>query len=559
MRSDRAKQGLERAPHRSLFFATGLTPEELDRPLIGVVNSHNDFVPGHVHLDRIEEAVKAGVRMAGGTPLAFHTIAVCDGIAMGHPGMYFSLPSRELIADSVEVMAMAHPFDGLVFIPNCDKIVPGMLMAAARLNIPAIFVSGGPMMAGRHRGEDVDVKTMFEAVGQAKDGQMSDEELAALELAACPGCGSCAGLFTANTMNCLTEALGMGLPGNGTIPAVTGARLRLAKRAGMQVMHLVEEGVRPRDVMTGTAFENAIAVDMAIGGSTNTVLHLPAVANAANVSLALNTFDEVSRRTPYLVKLSPSGPHHMQDLHEAGGIPAVMAELDRHGLLEGGARTVTGGTVTDHLEGVPRVGVSGSSTSVIRSVENPHSSSGGIAILWGNLAPEGAVVKAGAVSPEMKTHRGPARVFDGEEAAMSAILDGQIESGDVVVIRYEGPRGGPGMREMLMPTSALAGMGLDHRVALITDGRFSGATRGASVCHVSPEAAAGGAIALMDEGDQVELDIPGKRLTLRVSDEELARRRDRWQAPEPDVTGGYLARYASMVSSASEGAILRGG
>lgn len=559
MRSDRAKQGLERAPHRSLFFATGLTPEELDRPLIGVVNSHNDIVPGHVHLDRIEEAVKVGVRMAGGTPLAFHTIAVCDGIAMGHAGMRFSLPSRELIADSVEVMAMAHPFDGLVFIPNCDKIVPGMLMAAARLNIPAIFVSGGPMMAGRHRGEDVDVKTMFEAVGQAKSGQMSDGELAALELAACPGCGSCAGLFTANTMNCLTEALGMGLPGNGTIPAVTGARLRLAKRAGMQVMHLVEEGVRPRDVMTGKAFENAIAVDMAIGGSTNTVLHLPAVAHAADVSLALNTFDEVSRRTSYLVKLSPSGPHHMQDLHEAGGIPAVMAELDRHGLLEGRARTVTGGTVTDNLEGVPRVAPAGSSSSVIRSVENPHSSSGGIAILWGNLAPEGAVVKAGAVSPEMKTHRGPARVFGSEEAAMSAILDGQIESGDVVVIRYEGPRGGPGMREMLMPTSALAGMGLDDRVALITDGRFSGATRGASVCHVSPEAAAGGAIALMDEGDQVELDIPGKRLTLHVSDEELARRRDRWQAPEPDETGGYLARYATMVSSASEGAILRGG
>jgi dihydroxy-acid dehydratase len=522
-----------------------------------VVNAHNDVVPGHAHLDRIEAAVKAGVRMAGGTPLAFNTIGVCDGIAMGHPGMRFSLPSRELIADSVEVMAMAHPFDGLVFIPNCDKIVPGMLMAAARLNIPAVFVSGGPMMAGRHRGEDVDVKTMFEAVGQAKAERISAEELEALELAACPGCGSCAGLFTANTMNCLTEALGMGLPGNGTIPAVTGARQRLAKQAGMQVMDLVEEDLRPRDVMSAAAFENAIAVDMAIGGSTNTVLHLPAVAHAADVSLPLETFDVVSGRTPYLVKLSPSGPYHMQDLDEAGGIPAVMAELHRGGLLQEDVPTVTGRTVAENLEGVSRTGASDRSLGVIRPVDDPHSASGGIAVLWGNLAPEAAVVKAGAVAPRMKTHRGRARVFAAEEAAMEAILEGEIEPGDVIVIRYEGPRGGPGMREMLMPTSALAGMGLDDRVALITDGRFSGATRGASVCHVSPEAAAGGPIALVEEGDEIELDIPSKRITLHVSEDELARRRERWRPPEPPVTGGYLARYAARVSSASEGAVLR--
>ncbi len=559
MRSDKAKRGLERAPHRSLFYATGLTPEELDRPLIGVVNAHNDVVPGHVHLDRIAEAVKAGVRMAGGTPLAFNTIGVCDGIAMGHPGMRFSLPSRELIADSVEVMAMGHPFDGLVFVPNCDKIVPGMLMAAARLNVPAIFVSGGPMMAGRYRGEDVDVKTMFEAVGQVQAGRMDRGRLEALELAACPGCGSCAGLFTANTMNCLTEALGMGLPGNGTVPAVTSGRLRLAKRAGVQVMALVESDLRPRDVMTEAAFENAIAVDMAIGGSTNTVLHLPAVAHAAGVSLPLQTFDAVSARTPYLVKLSPSGPHHMQDLDEAGGIPKVMAELYAGGRLHGDVPTVTGATLAENLQGVEPV-TAGSGTepggSVIRSVEEPHSAGGGIAVLWGNLASDGAVVKAGAVSSEMMSHRGPARVFGSEEAAMEAILGGEVERGDVVVIRYEGPRGGPGMREMLMPTSALAGMGLDEEVALLTDGRFSGATRGASICHVSPEAAVGGVIALVEEGDEIELDIPRKRLELHVSQDELHRRREAWSPPAPRVSGGYLARYAAMVSSASEGAIL---
>jgi len=551
MRSDLAKQGFERAPHRSLFYATGLTPEELDRPLIGVVNSHNDIVPGHVHLDQVSEAVKAGVRMASGTPLEFNVIGVCDGIAMGHAGMCYSLPSRELIADSVEIMVRAHRFDGLVLIPNCDKIVPGMLMAAARLNVPAIFVSGGPMMAGRYRGQDVDLKTVFEAVGEYRAGRMSEEELQELELVACPGCGSCAGLFTANTMNCLTEALGMGLPGNGTIPAVTAARLRLAKRAGMQILHLVQEGILPRDVMTEAAFENSIAVDMAIGGSTNTVLHLPAIAHEAGVSLPLERFDAVSGRTPYLVKLSPSGPHHMQDLDMAGGVPAVMAELLRHNRLHGGARTVTGKTVAENLGDVRRL------TDVIRPADDPYRPDGGIAILWGNLAPDGAVVKAAAVLPEMMHHRGPARVFEDEESSLDAILGGRVQDGDVVVIRYEGPRGGPGMREMLMPTSALAGMGLDDKVALLTDGRFSGATRGAAVCHVSPEAAAGGPIALIREGDEIELDIPGKRLTLHISEDEMARRQEGWKPPAPRVTVGYLARYAAMVASASEGAIFR--
>jgi dihydroxy-acid dehydratase len=551
MPSREATQGFERAPHRSLLYASGLTPEELERPIIGVANSFNEIVPGHIHLNQISEAVKAGVRMAGGTPLEFNTIGVCDGIAMGHSGMCYSLPSRELIADSVEVMAKSHQFDGLVLIPNCDKIVPGMLMAAGRVNIPAVFVSGGPRMAGRYGGENIDVNTMFEAVGEYKAGRMSDEELQALELAACPGCGSCAGLFTANSMNCLTEALGMGLPGNGTIPAVQASRLRLAKQAGMQVMRLVEKGLRPRDIMTEGAFENAIAVDMAIGGSTNTVLHLPAIAYDAGVDLPLEKFDAVSRRTPYLVKLRPSGPHHMQDLDEAGGIPAVMAELLGKKLLHGELPTVTGRKVKENLKGISR------RSEVIRPADNPYLANGGIAILSGNLAPEGAVVKASAVLPEMISHRGPARVFEGEEAAMSAILGGKIKPGDVVVIRREGPRGGPGMREMLMPTSSLAGMGLDASVALITDGRFSGATRGAAVCHVSPEAAAGGPIGLIREGDEIELDIPGKKLTLHVSDGELARRREGWKAPAPRVTEGYLARYARMVSSASEGAVVR--
>lgn len=553
MRSDVVKNGFARAPHRSLLYASGLTPEELNRPLIGIVNSYNEIVPGHVHLDRIGEAVKAGVLAAGGTPLSFNVIGVCDGIAMGHPGMRYSLPSRELIADSVETMAMAHGFDGLVFIPNCDKIVPGMLMAAARLNIPAVFVSGGPMMAGRFNGADVDVKNVFEAVGEYKAGRMSDEDLAALELAACPGCGSCAGLFTANSMNCLTEALGMGLPGNGTVPAVTAARIRLAKSAGAQVMELVARGICPRDVMTAAAFENAIAVDMALGGSTNTVLHLLAIAHAAGIDLPLDRFDRISARTPYLVKLSPSGPHHMQDLDEAGGVPAVMAELHRGELIHGDALTVTGRTVAENLDGVRR------RTDVIRPLSDPHRPDGGIAILWGNLAPAGAVVKAGAVRPEMAHHRGPARVFASEEEAMAAILGGKIQPGDVVVIRYEGPRGGPGMREMLLPTSALAGMGLDDKVALITDGRFSGATRGAAVGHVSPEAASGGPIGLVEEGDTIEIDIPEKRLQLLVPDDELDRRREEWTPPPPRVSSGYLARYAAIVGDASTGAVLQTG
>jgi len=553
MRSDLAKRGFERAPHRSLFYATGLTPEELDRPLIGVVNSHNDIVPGHVHLDRVSEAVKAGVWMAGGTPLEFNVIGVCDGIAMGHPGMCYSLPSRELIADSVEIMAMAHRFDGLVLIPNCDKIVPGMLMAAARINIPATVVSGGPMMAGRYQGRDVDLNTVFEGVGECQVGRLTEDELQELELTACPGCGSCSGLFTANSMNCLTEALGMGLPGNGTIPAIEAARIRLAKQAGMKILHLIREDTLPRDIMTEAAFENAVAVDMAIGGSTNTVLHLPAIAHDAGVSLPLGKFDAVSSRTPYLVKLSPSGPHHMQDFDEAGGVPAVMAELFARNLLHGHLQTVTGKTVAENLEGVRR------RSDIIRPADDPYRPDGGIAILQGNLAPDGAVVKAAAVLPEMMQHRGPARVFEDEESALDAILGARIQAGDVVVIRYEGPRGGPGMREMLMPTSSLAGMGLDDKVALLTDGRFSGATRGAAVCHVSPEAAAGGPIGLVREGDEIELDIPNKRLTLLVSKEEMARRREDWQPPAPRVTGGYLARYAALVGSASEGAILRPG
>jgi dihydroxy-acid dehydratase len=533
MRSDLAKKGFERAPHRSLFYAAGLIREELERPLIGVANSWNEIVPGHVNLDKVAAAVKAGVRMAGGTPLEFNTIGVCDGIAMGHPGMKYSLPSRELVADSVEVMTMAHCFDGLVLIANCDKIVPGMLMAAARINIPSIVVSGGPMLAGRYQNHDVDVKQVFEAVGAYSAGRLTEEELQDLEMVACPGCGSCAGLFTANSMNCLTEAMGMGLPGNGTIPAVAAARLRLAKRAGMQIMNLIRKEILPRDVMTDAAFENAIAVDMAIGGSTNTVLHLPAIAHEAGVSLPLKLFDEVSHRTPYLVKLSPSGDHHMEDLDEAGGVAAVMAELLHRGLLHDDARTVTGKSVAENLQGILR------RSDVIRSVNDPYRADGGIGILWGNLAPDGAVVKAAAVCPQMLHHRGPARVFESEESAMEAILGGHIEAGDVVVIRYEGPRGGPGMREMLMPTSSLAGMGLDDKVALLTDGRFSGASRGAAIGHVCPEAAVGGPIALVHGGDTVEIDIPEKRLTLLISKVEMARRRRAWQAPSPKVTGGY--------------------
>lgn len=550
MHSDVVKRGFERAPHRSLLYAAGLSPRDLERPFIGIVNSYNEIVPGHIHLDKIGEAVKAGVWAAGGTPLSFSVIGVCDGIAMGHPGMRYSLPSRELIADSVETMAIAHGFDGLVFIPNCDKIVPGMLIAAARMNMPSVFVSGGPMMAGRFNGSDVDVKDVFEAVGEYKAGRMDDEQLQSLELAACPGCGSCAGLFTANSMNCLTEALGMGLPGNGTVPAVTAARLRLAKEVGWRIMDLVEKKILARDIMTETAFKNAIATDMALGGSTNTVLHLLAIAHAAGVDLPLDQFGEVSSRTPYLVKLSPSGPYHMQDLDEAGGVPAVMAELLNGGLLNGDALTVTGKTVAENLKRVRPRG------ELIKPLLSPHRPDGGIAILWGNLAPSGAVVKAGAVLPQMAHHRGPARVFNSEEETMTAILASKINPGDVIVIRYEGPRGGPGMREMLLPTSALAGMGLDDKVALVTDGRFSGATRGAAVGHVSPEAAVGGPIGLVEEGDMIELDLASKRLQLLVSDDELSHRKENWTPIPPRVSSGYLARYAALVKDASSGAVL---
>jgi dihydroxy-acid dehydratase len=550
MNSDQVKRGFERAPHRSLLYASGLTKADLDRPLIGIVNSYNEIVPGHIHLDKIAEAVKSGVWASGGTPLEFNVIGICDGIAMGHAGMRYSLPSRELIADSVEAMVMAHGFDGLVFVTNCDKIVPGMLIAAGRLNVPAVFVSGGPMMAGRYNGQDVDVKDVFEAVGQYKKGKLTDDELARLELSACPGCGSCAGLFTANSMNSLTEALGMGLPGNGTIPAVTAARIRLAKAAGAQIMSVVQRDLKPRDIMTEAAFDNAIATDMALGGSTNTVLHLLAIAHAAGVELPLERFDEISSKTPYLVKLSPSGPYHMQDLDEAGGVPAVMAELLSGELIDGSALTVTGKTVAENLSQVNKRG------SVIRDLENPHRADGGIAILKGNLAPSGAVVKAGAVLPNMVRHRGPAKVFESEEQSMQAILDGEIQAGDVVVIRYEGPRGGPGMREMLLPTSALAGMGLDDKVALITDGRFSGASKGSAIGHISPEAVTGGPIALVQDGDIIEFDLAKKRLQLLVSDDELQSRKDNWQPVEPRVSSGYLARYAALVKDASTGAVL---
>lgn len=545
------KKGLARAPHRSLFKASGFTDEELSRPLIGIVNSYNELAPGHVHLKLIAEAVKAGVRMAGGTPLEFSTIGVCDGIAMNHLGMKYSLASREIIADSIEIMAIAHPFDGLVFITNCDKIVPGMLMAAARLNIPAIFISGGPMLAGRYQGRDVSLTTMFEGVGAVQAGRMREEELKELEDCACPGCGSCAGMFTANTMNCLTEALGMGLPGHGTIPAVHAARLRLAKEAGQKVLELVERDIRPRDIMTEAAFRNAVAVDMALGGSTNTCLHLPAIAREVGIELPLQVFDEASRRVPQLCKLDPAGNHHIQDLHEAGGIPAVMAELYRAGLLEGNCLTVTGRTVAEICQGRKVY-----NREVIRPVEDPYSPDGGLAILYGSLAPEGAVVKKGAVLPEMMVHKGPARVFDSEEEAFEAIISGRIKPGDVVVIRYEGPRGGPGMREMLSPTAALAGMGLDSSVALITDGRFSGASRGASIGHVSPEAAAGGPLSLVKEGDLISIDIPGRRLDLLVEEEEIERRKKEWRPPAPKITGGYLARYARQVSSGARGAVL---
>jgi len=511
MRSDKMKKGLEKAPHRSLFKAMGYTDEEINRPLIGVVNSKNEIIPGHIHLDIIADAVKAGIRMAGGTPIEFSTIGVCDGIAMNHEGMKYSLASRELIADSVEVMAMAHPFDGLVLIPNCDKVIPGMLMAALRLNIPSIVVSGGPMLAGRIGNREVDLIQVFEAVGGVKMGTITEDDLKELEDNACPGCGSCAGMFTANSMNCLSEALGLGLPGNGTIPAVNAARVRLAKKAGMKIMELVEKDIKPRDIATPAAFRNAMAVDMALGCSTNTVLHVPALAHEAEIELSLDTFNEVSAKTPHLCSLSPAGPVHIQDLDLAGGIMAVMKELSKAGLIDESVMTATGESLAASLK---RASVK--NYSVIMPLDKPHHKQGGIAILRGNLAPDGAVVKQSAVADEMMKSSGTARVFNSEEDAVAAILGGQIKAGNVVVIRYEGPKGGPGMREMLTPTSTIAGMGLDKVVSLITDGRFSGGTRGAAIGHVSPEAAEGGTIGLVEDGDVIEIDIPGRSISLKM-------------------------------------------
>ena len=552
MRSDNVKSGVSRAPNRSLLYALGLTQEELDRPLIGVVSSYNEIVPGHMNLDKIAEAVKAGIRAAGGTPIEFPAIAVCDGIAMGHVGMKYSLVTRDLICDSTEAMAMAHQFDGLVMIPNCDKNVPGLLMAAARVNIPTIFCSGGPMLAGRlQSGQRTCLSHMFEAVGAYHAGTLNEAGVDEYVENACPTCGSCSGMYTANSMNCLTEAIGMALPGNGTIPAVYSARLRLAKKTGMQIMELVAQNIRPRDVMTAAAFHNAETVDMALGCSTNTMLHLPAIAHEAGVSISLDEANQISARTPNLCHLAPAGDTFMEDLDAAGGVYAVMQELTKKNLLDTSVLTVSGKTLGENLQGVVN-----RNPEIIRPVETPYSQSGGIAVLKGNLAPDGCVVKQSAVAPEMMRHQGPARVFDSEEQAIEAIYEGKIVAGDVVVIRYEGPRGGPGMREMLNPTSAIAGMGLDKDVALITDGRFSGATRGASIGHVSPEAAAGGAIALVQEGDLITIDIPACKLELNVCDAELAQRRASWTCPEPKVKTGYLARYAKLVSSADKGAIL---
>ena len=552
MRSDVVKKGVPAAPNRSLLYALGYTKEELERPLIGVVCSYNEIVPGHMNLDKIAEAVKAGIRAAGGTPVEFPAIAVCDGIAMGHVGMKYSLVTRDLIADSTEAMAMAHQFDGLVMIPNCDKNVPGLLMAAARVNVPTIFCSGGPMLAGRlQNGRRTCLSHMFEAVGAYYAGKLDEAGVEEYENSACPTCGSCSGMYTANSMNCLTEAIGMALPGNGTIPAVYSARLRLAKHAGMKIMELVEKNIRPRDIMTEAAFHNADTVDMALGCSTNTMLHLPAIAHECGIDLDLDISNEISARTPNLCHLAPAGNTYMEDLDQAGGVHAVMKELTKKNLLDTSCMTVTGKTLAENLEGV-----SNRDPELIRPIENPYSADGGIAVLKGNLALEGCVVKRSAVAEEMMQHTGPARVFDSEDDAIAAIYAGKIVAGDVVVIRYEGPKGGPGMREMLNPTSAIAGMGLDKDVALITDGRFSGATRGASIGHVCPEAAQGGLIALVEEGDQIAIDIPACSIQLLVDEETLAARRAKWVCPPPKVTTGYLARYAKYVTSAAKGAVL---
>ena len=551
MRSDAVKKGIAQAPQRSLMRALGLTEEEMKKPLVGIVSSYNEIVPGHMNLDKITEAVKMGVAMAGGTPIVFPAIAVCDGIAMGHIGMKYSLVTRDLIADSTECMAMAHQFDALVCIPNCDKNVPGLLMAAARVNVPTVFVSGGPMLAGHVKGEKRSLSSMFEAVGSYAAGTMTEEDVYDFECNACPTCGSCSGMYTANSMNCLTEVLGMGLKGNGTIPAVYSERLRLAKRAGMQVMELLKQDIRPRDIMTKEAFLNALTVDMALGCSTNSMLHLPAIAHEAGVELNPEMANAISEKTPNLCHLAPAGYHYIEELNEAGGVYAVMNELNKLGLLHTECMTATGKTVGENIKGCVN-----KNPEIIRPVENPYSKTGGIAVLKGNLAPDTAVVKRSAVVPEMQVHEGPARVFDCEEDAIEAIRGGKIVAGDVVVIRYEGPKGGPGMREMLNPTSAIAGMGLGSSVALITDGRFSGASRGASIGHVSPEAAEGGPIALVEEGDLIRINIPEHKLEVVVSDEELARRKAAWTPREPKVTTGYLKRYAKMVSSANKGAIM---
>ncbi len=552
MRSDNVTKGMQQAPHRSLFNALGYTKEELDRPLVGIVSSYNEIVPGHMNLDKIVEAVKMGVAMAGGTPIVFPAIAVCDGIAMGHTGMKYSLVTRDLIADSTECMAMAHQFDALVMVPNCDKNVPGLLMAAARLNIPTVFVSGGPMLAGHIHGKKRSLSSMFEAVGSYAAGTMTEDEVREYEEKVCPTCGSCSGMYTANSMNCLTEAIGMGLPGNGTIPAVYSERIKLAKHAGMAVMELLKKDIRPRDIMTKAAFMNALTMDMALGCSTNSMLHLPAIAHEAGVDIDLDIANALSEKTPNLCHLAPAGPTYMEDLNEAGGVSAVMTELNKIGLLDTSCMTVTGKTIAENIQGVVN-----KNPEVIRPVENPYSKTGGIAVLKGNLAPDSAVVKRSAVVPEMMVHEGPARVFDCEEDAIAAIKGGKIVEGDVVVIRYEGPKGGPGMREMLNPTSAIAGMGLGSSVALITDGRFSGASRGASIGHVSPEAAVGGPIAFVEEGDIIKINIPENTLNVDISDEEMAARKAKWQPREPKITTGYLARYASMVTSGNTGAILK--
>lgn len=550
MRSDVVKKGITRTAHRTLFHAMGYSDDDLSKPLIGVVDAFNEIIPGHIHLRDIAQAVKLGVSAAGGTPIEFPAIGICDGIAMGHSGMRYPLASRELICDSIEAVANAHAFDGLVLIPNCDKIVPGMLMAAGRLNIPAVVVSGGPMLAGRYKGKDISVSTMFEAAGKVESGQMNESELARMECLACPGCGSCSGLFTANTMNCLTEVLGMGLPGNGTIPAAyTGARRILAKKAGAAIMNLVKKDIRPRDIMTMKAFENAIAVDMAIGGSTNTVLHLPAIAHEAGLDLPLDLFDEISKKAAYICKLSPGGSYHIQDLNEAGGMNAVMKELTKLHLIHEDAITING-TVADRVaEG------ENERPEVLHTVENAYMNKGGIAILKGNLAPLGSVIKESAVDPDLLTYTGTAKCFNSEEDAIKAIMDGEIKEGHVVVIRYEGPKGGPGMREMLNPTAVITGMGL--KVALLTDGRFSGASRGACVGHISPEAMEGGPIALVHDGDLITVDVPNRKLELHVSDEELAKRKSLWTPPEPKVKTGYLSRYARLVTSANTGAVLK--